>query len=182
MPPKGWTKDSATKATVEDEVLATSIDAAEAEKHKRWARLIDDDIPEDDGDRLKVPAHMIPDGMEYQWVTHSVFGQAFTQFRGRFEMRGWEPVPASRHDGVFMPKGHKGEIEVDGLVLMERPKILSDRARDADRKRAYDQVRAKEQQLRGGNLAGVTLDSQHPEAVARNKIQKSYERINIPKE
>src|SRR5262245_13033776 len=78
-------------------------------------------LPDDDEDRLKVPREAIPEGMDYQWITDSVLGQPMPQRRARFERRGWQPVPAERHDGMFMPKGYKGEINVDGVVLMERP-------------------------------------------------------------
>src|SRR5262245_42749559 len=80
-----------------------------------------DALPDVDDDRLKVPKDVIPDGMDYLWVTDSILGQPWPQRRARFERRGWRPVPSSRHDGMFMPKGYVGEINVDGLVLMERP-------------------------------------------------------------
>jgi len=157
-------------------------DQRRTEQEKRWARLINEDHAEDEPDRLKVPKHIVPDGMEYQWITDKVFGQTFGQRRGTFEMKGWEAVPASRHDGLFTPRGYEGEIEIDGLVLMERPKVLSDRARAATDRRAREVVQTKEMQLKGGNLSGVTLDPQHPNAVGHNRINKSYERIQVPEE
>ncbi len=133
------------------------------------------DVDDDDDDRLKVHRDEIPDGMDYQWVTDSILGQPAPQRRARFERKGWQAVPASRHEGRWTPKGYQGEINVDGLVLMERPLELSIRARQKNKQNAMMQVRAKEAQLTGGNIPGVTLDTQHQTAVRQNKIRKSYE-------
>lgn len=137
--------------------------------------------PDDENDRLKVPKESIPDGMDYLWVTGSIYGQPQPQRLARFQKQGWRPVPASRHDGLFMPKGHQGYIEVDGLILHERSKKISDMAKAYELRKARGQVRAKEAQLLGGDM-GVSLDSQHPSAIRSNRINKSYEKIEIPEE
>jgi hypothetical protein len=151
------------------------------------SRLPDDFVykVDEDTDRLNGPfaageAH-VPDGMSYQWITDSIFGQHQPQRRSRFERKGWLPVPAERHDGVWTPRGYDGEINVDGCVLMERPAEYTKMARDHDKRKAREQVWIKEQQLRGGDV-GVTLDSQHRSALNSNKISKSYEPIRIPDE
>ncbi len=137
--------------------------------------------PDDENDRLKVAKELIPDGQDYLWVTGSIYGQPQPQRLARFQRQGWQPVPASRHDGLFMPKGHQGYIEVDGLILHERSLKISDMARAFERKRAKGQIRAKEAQLLGGGM-DVTLDSQHPSALRSNRINKSYEKIEIPED
>lgn len=149
------------------------------EMDPKYADLMDDD---DEDDRLHISKELIPDGMDYQFVTDSVLGQPFPQRRARFERKGWTPVPAMRHDGMFMPKGHQGEINVDGLILMERPLELSIRARQRNNQRARDQVHAKEAQLTGGDIPGVSLDTHHKSAVRTNKVNKSYERFTPPDE
>lgn len=145
----------------------------------------DDDFvyrPDDENDRLKIAPELIPDGMEYLWVTGSIYGQPQPQRLARFQRQGWCPVPASRHDGLFMPKGYQGYIEVDGLMLHERSKKISDMARSYELKRARGQIQAKEAQLRGGEISGIAFDTQHPSALRSNKVNKSYERIEIPDE
>lgn len=138
--------------------------------------------PDDEDDRLKIPAHLIPPGQDYLWVTASIYGQPQPQRLARFQRQGWQPVPAHRHDGMFMPKGYTGVIEVDGLMLHERSKKVSDMARAHEIKKARMQIRAKEAQLKGGVIDGVTLDSQHPSALRSNRVNKSYERIEIPED
>ena len=138
-------------------------------------------VEDDDDDRLKIRPEMIPDGMDYQWITDSIFGQLQPQRRARFERKAWTPVPAERHDGMFMPRGYKGEINVDGLVLMERPMEYTDMARNKDKRAARDQVAVKEAQLRGGDV-GTTLDGHHQSAVRTNKIRKSFEPLQVPED
>jgi len=152
------------------------------------SRLPDDFVytVDEDEDRLNGPIKSgeasVPEGMSYQWVTDSIFGQLQPQRRSRFERKGWMSVPAERHDGVWTPRGYKGEINVDGLVLMERPAEYTKMAHDHDKRKAREQVWVKEQQLRGGDV-GTTLDSRHQSALKSNRISKSYEPLlNVPDE
>lgn len=137
----------------------------------------------DSPDRLRIDPSLIPDGMSAQWVTSTVIGQPVSQHRAEFERKGWTPVHQSdfdgQFDGLFMPKGAEGEITQEGLVLMVRPAEMTRKAQLADKKKAYDQVRIKEQALTGGDI-GVTLDSRHQTAIGSNKINRSMERIEIP--
>lgn len=113
-----------------------------------------------------IPQEMIPDGIDLQWVTDSIHGAPETQMRQQYEMNAWEPVTPQmfegRFDGMFMPKGHKGEINVLGTVLMWRPMELTIEARQEERAQAINARVAAEQKLRGGQLDGVAFDTQHP--------------------
>ena len=146
--------------------------------------------PEDDSDtpdRLRIPRDQMPEGMDFLWVTDSIYGQPQTQSRAEFEKKGWTPVHPEdfdgQFDGKFTPRGSQTEINVDGTVLMARPLELSQRAKLKDRRAALEQVAVKEQALRGGDI-GASLDTNHPSAVNlnRNAIKKSVERISIPEE
>lgn len=148
-----------------------------------WEDL--DDIPMDESpDRLRVDRDLIPEGMDLLWVTDSVYGQPQPQHRAEFEKRGWTPVHQDDFDGQFngmwMPKGAPGEIKVDGVVLMARPLELTRKAKALDRRKALEQVQIKERALRGGDLPGVTLDAQHPNAVRSNRINKSMDGAFVP--
>lgn len=150
-----------------------------------WANVSDEDL-DDSPDKLHIPRDQIPEGMDLQWVTDSVFGQPQPERRAMFEKRGWTPVHQEdfdhRFDGRFMPKGKDGEIKMDGLVLMARPLELSQRARRNERRAALEQVAVKEQGLISGDIKGVALDTQHSTALKSNRINKSFERIAIPEE
>lgn len=62
------------------------------------------------GDPFDVPTDAVPAGMSYQWTERSKITAA------------WTPVPTERHDGLFAPAGTGGDIEVGGMVLVERKK------------------------------------------------------------
>lgn len=143
------------------------------------AETLGDDSP----DRLKVPADMVPEGMSLQWVTTTVYGQPQPQRRATFERKGWTPVHQDdfdgQFDGMFMPKGAPGEITVEGLVLMARPKEFTEKATKLEKRAANEQVMIKENSLRGGDI-NTRLDSQHESALRSNRINKTVERLDIP--
>ena len=144
-----------------------------------------DPTDSDTPDKLHIDPSKIPPGMSAQWVTDSIYGQPQPQHRAGFEKKGWTPVHQDdfdgQFDGMFMPKGMDGEIKMEGMVLMMRPKELTDRAKKRDRRDALEQVAVKEQALKGGDMP-VSLDSTHPSAVGFNRINKSVERIQIPED
>ena len=175
--PRGPRASVPTQEAVHEPVRQAAKPKAGAVDMSQW-----DDFEyasQDGNDRLRIPAEHIPDGMDYQWVTDSILGQPQPQRRAQFEMTGWRPVPSERHDGMFTQKGYHGEINVDGLVLMERPLKYSLAAKDRDRRNARQQVWAKEQQIRGGDMRiSDAFDSQHK--TVRNTVNKSYEPIPVP--
>jgi hypothetical protein len=90
---------------------------------------------------------LAPLGMAYQWCEASAE-----------KNYGWKPVPASRHPGLFAPYGYTGNIEFDGLWLMEKTA--------AEVKEYHDYAHAKARQnvdnwfLRqavSGFIGGVTM-------------------------
>lgn len=175
------------------ETTTTSAPVANAApsltKHRMKAKPnwedIDMSFTDDSPDRLRIDPSLVPTGMSLQWVTDSVYGQGVPQHRAEFEKRGWTPVHQEDFDrildGMFMPRGAAGEIMVDGMVLMARPEELTRKAKMADRRKAQEVIRIKEQALRGGDL-NTSLDSQHPSALQTNRITRSMERIEIPKD
>lgn len=126
-------------------------------------------------DQLAIPQDKIPDGIDLQWNTIEVFGRPEMQMMAQMAAQAWEPVTLGMFDGRFdylMPKGAKGEITFGGLRLEWRPLELSLEARAENNAAARSAVRAEENKLRGGNLDGVTLDTQHPTARAKTFISK----------
>jgi hypothetical protein len=80
-----------------------------------------------------------------------------------------------------MKRGDPNEITVRGLVLMARPLELSRKARERDKRMAREQVAIKEAALRYGDLP-IALDARHPSAVNSNRINKSFERVEVPED
>jgi hypothetical protein len=143
---------------------------------------------ENDVDRYRLPAWFLDkwkEAVAFQWVTNSVYGQEDPKHRGMFEMGGWTPVHQDDFegelDGMFMKKGDTNEINYGGMVLMARPAELQKKARRLDQRGAREQLEIKERALRGGDLP-VSLDATHPSAINTNRVNKSYERIDIPKD
>jgi hypothetical protein len=97
-------------------------------------------------DELALDAISVPDGWTYEWKRQSCYGKTDPGYDSRLARTGWEAVPAERHKNM-MPVGHRGEITRDGLVLMERPKVVTDRVKQIMYDRARRAVSMKEQQL-----------------------------------
>lgn len=132
----------------------------------------------DDGvDKFFVDRRAIPDAWEYEWKRRTVYNQEDPAYQTQLAQKGWDPVPRSRHPEM-MPVGWSGDtIERDGMVLMERPKQISDMARDADLRRAKQQVRVKEQQLTQAPSGQFDRDNKGSPLAT---IKKSFEAMPIP--
>lgn len=129
-----------------------------------------------------IPREMIPPDVDLQWVTDSIHGAPDVQGRQAYEINGWEPVLGhmfdGRFDGMFAPKGHAGEINVYGQVLMWRPMELTLEARAEESRDARNARTAIETKLRNGQLDGVSFDTRHPTARAVTSI--AHERVSLP--
>lgn len=88
-----------------------------------------------------------PPGWTYEWKTHTVFGKAFPHYSSQLLRSGWAPVPAGRHRELLYPEYDGESIILDGLMLMERPKELTERRRMRERIKATEQVRNSEAKL-----------------------------------
>jgi len=133
------------------------------------------DVGQDD---FFVPPEYVPDGWSYEWKRKTNVGMEDPAYQVQLARMGWEPVPASRHPSM-MPDDNKYKIiERKGLVLMERPKEITDEARDIEYRKARNQIRQKEAQLASAPDGTLTRDH----AQARPKISKSYEAIPVPKD
>lgn len=86
-------------------------------------------------DPFFVPQEMVPQGYSYQWC-HLVHDRPPLGWHHC----NWAAVPASRHDGYFMPFGHTGDIEVNGLGLFEKPKFEVDQEHAQNVVAAHKQV------------------------------------------
>jgi hypothetical protein len=88
-----------------------------------------------------------PAGWTYEWKTHSVWNKEFPAYLNNLYRKGWSAVPAARHRDLVYPEYEGDSIIIDGMLLMERPKELTDRQRIRDYRKAVDQIRFSEQKL-----------------------------------
>lgn len=147
---------------------------------RRAAELRDHLGEEPDGvDEFFIDPNDIPDGWDYEWKAKFVLGQEQATHILALRRAGWEEVPTSRHPS-YMPMGSDlPYIERKGMVLMERPKEITDEARARELRKARLQVRHKEEQLNaatGGQFERTNKDQ------SLVKVKKSYESIPIPNE
>jgi len=132
---------------------------------------------EEGSDEFFIPLHYVPDGWTYEWKRHTIYNQEDPAYQVQLAREGWEVVPASRHPDL-MPQGEHPFISRKGMVLMERPKEITDESRAYDLRKARAQVHAKEQQL--GHAPDGQFGRNHDKT--RPKIAKSYAPIPVPED
>lgn len=131
----------------------------------------------DDGeDRFRINPNEVPEGWTYEWKRKYVLGQADPSYEVELARKGWDPVPLSRHPHMMPVGTDMKTIERDGMILMERPKELTDEAKDVELRRAKSQVRQKEAQL--SSTPDGTLTRDHPQT--RPNVKKDYGPIPVP--
>lgn len=160
----GLVERSSPRPSMRDEMRA---DDPRARAAARAAEIIGHLGNLDQGqDKFAIEAGMEPDGWTYEWKRRTVLGAEDPSYQVGLARTGWEPVPSDRHP-EFMPESFRGKgkiIERDGMVLMERPKVITEKVRDIERGKARGQMKAKEEQLRGEiapQFGGGTVDVKH---------------------
>jgi|SRR6516225_5417542 hypothetical protein len=120
------------------------------------------------------------DGYVVEWKAVEVLGQP--QKEGSWLSNGWEPCLRSDFGGLLKNIGDQGgpddsHVQVGGLTLMIRPKQMHDVAKQHQKREAQDNV----DQIQGLLNHGIPVrGGSHPTALRSNKINRSYERIEIP--
>ena len=151
--PDGRTKEGrAMRQASSQAAPAAKVDDKSASLARAEARLreIRETIPEGGALRDKFWAPEAPAGWTYEWKMRSVMNEEQNHYIVELSRNGWEPVPLSRHPEM-MPHGWQGEtIEVEGLMLMERPEVLTKEDRAEEARLAREAVYTKERQLRDG--------------------------------
>ena len=146
---------------------------------KRAAEILGHLGDMDDGtDEFYIPVAQVPDGWSYEWKRKLVYGAEDPAYQVALARTGWEAVPARRHPEM-MPANWKGEtIERKGMILMQRPREITDRVDQLNKQRARNQVRAKEQQLAAAPPGSMEREYSDPRT--RPSIKKSFEAMPIP--
>lgn len=132
----------------------------------------------DTTDEFRVDAELIPDGWSYEWKRRTVLNAEDPAYQVGLAATGWEPVPVDRHR-EFMPTDWVGNtIERKGMVLMERPKEITDHWKRKAEGEARQRVRDMEESLSGAKPG--QFDRVDAEGRSTAKIGKSYSPMQIP--
>jgi hypothetical protein len=119
-----------------------------------------------------------PDGWEYEWKRKTVLGMEDPAYQVELARMGWEPVPTSSIPEMMPGMGHHPVIERKGMTLMMRPAVISEEARAIEKRKARDQMRAKEAQL--NQSPDGQFERNDPRV--RAQIKKGYSPIAVPNE
>ena len=113
-------------------------------------------------DPFYIPPEVVPNHYSYEFKRHSVVNQTDATYEAELQRNGWRVVNHETHPGVFAPIGSKGPIMVRGLMLMRRPMILTEQAREDDRRRSVDQERSKRASFEEAAMRGLQSNSPPP--------------------
>ena len=128
------------------------------------------------GDEFTAPAPY--PGWSYEWKTKSVLNQENYSYQVALAQAGWTPVPLSRHPEMMPTGWHGTVIERKGMLLMERPAVISDRVRRLEMQKAREQVRAKEEQMHGAPQGH--FDRRKSDGSPVSSVKKGFEPLQIP--
>lgn len=127
-------------------------------------------------DEFYIDRSRLPVGWDAEWKTKTVLGAEDPAQMVSYARMGWEPAPLDLFPEM-MPQGWKGNtIERKGMILMIRPRKITDMVRQADARKAREQIRAKEAQLSSAPDGQFTRDH----AQVKPKISHGYEPMPIP--
>jgi hypothetical protein len=135
---------------------------------------------QDDVDEFYVDPDMIPEGWTYEWKRHLLLGAEDPSYNVSLARAGWEPVNVDRDakHRAMMPMNWTGAyIERKGMMLMRLPTEIVQENKAFERRKARDQVRAKEAQLSGTPEGTLSRDDPR----VRPSINKGWEAMPVPK-
>ena len=128
-------------------------------------------------DEFYVDPSSIPEGWSYEWKRKFIMGQEDPTYQLSLIQMGWEPVPASRHRGM-VPEGSGNTIERKGMILMERPKEITNIAQDRELSTARELVNQKEKAL--GIAPAGTFERDRKQTGVRKSFEP-YQPMAIPR-
>lgn len=127
--------------------------------------------------KYHLPPECCEPGWSYEWKRDTIFNQPDQSYTNQLMHNGWRPVMAvGAWSGVFTPSDWKGEIRIDGEILMERPAELTRQAYAEERKKAQDLMRNSTQGLRLNMPSGFSTDH----AGVQPKLNQTYEQGPAP--
>lgn len=136
-PPGGWPSQRAKKEALRPPIEAATASVRpplpgsdSAREAAEYARKVLDSYGNaiDETDEFYVDPAKIPDGWTYQWKAYEIAGKPNPYHMVAQQRHGWRAVDASRHPEI-MPENFTGPIIKKGLMLMELPTVLVERAK-----------------------------------------------------
>jgi hypothetical protein len=109
--------------------------------------------------------------LSFEWKEHEIYGRPDELQRTSYEQQGWRAVPYRMFPELGLP-GARGPIIRRDMVLMERPKHLTEQARAEEIALARQSERAYRER------AQVTPDGQAPRMPTR--MTQRVEPLEIP--
>ncbi len=182
-------KAAAPRSPSRDEEPVARIPERDPNKiYTRDGRVVDLDrvrAQDNDYSNLAAVGVVAPPGWHYEWHTTHIKGAEYTAGIVRDQETGWTPVPADRHDGKLMPRGHQGPITNPSgdQMLMECDVRLKQMHIAHERKLANDPLIGSRQRMGAlvANAApnsGALLDANHAEAQRGTFFRKVAEPEN----
>jgi len=129
-------------------------------------------------DEFYIDLRLIPPGWTYEWKRRTLLNAEDPSYQVALAQKGWEPVPANRHPEMMPAGSRSATIERKGMMLMERPKEITDEVSRIERKKAVMQVKGKEEQLSVPQQGQFARDNKGNPLVS---VKKGYEPVDIPK-
>jgi hypothetical protein len=121
-------------------------------------------------DPMAFDKRIIPEGMDYQWKTETIYGEPQRAHQIDLRENHWRAVPASRHPELSQDEDTV--IRRGGSILMERPKYLSDEAAMEDILAAREPIEQQEQLMFGTPAGHMTRD--HPSVRRASYVNRQY--------
>ena len=181
MPPQASSADYSSDKPMRKPMRESMRESDLARAERRAAEILGAINTLDDGvDEFRIDRDMVPEGWSYEWKRKTVMGQEDVGYQTALARSGWEPVDVNKDSKhrALMGADWKGQtIERKGMILMERPKSITDEARRLESRRARGQVQIKEEQLTAappGQFERTNQDS------SLAKVKKGYEPMPIP--
>jgi hypothetical protein len=113
------------------------------------------------------------EGLDFKWARESTYGQPDPKNIAMHLANGWEAVEEGDFEDIHT-------VKEGGLVLMARPKAISDKARTRMEQEAKQPIHTM--QIRAGE--GVTVPmpggGEHSSARGYNKIRSTREAMQVP--
>lgn len=117
---------------------------------------------------LDIPQEIIPPGVVYKWVLHSVYKSGDVPISNKLAnatKAGWDPVPYSRHPEIvtFDPMNRDSHLREfiyrDGLILCERPKWVDDAQKAEEEREARQAMNYVNQYDKSTPYGGLNIDT-----------------------